>query len=109
MLNELYDAFLRKEHGNKTGEIITRLTDYAIMHFNLEEGYFGRFNYDKKLEHVLEHKNFVEKVESFKVDYNKHKISLTFTIISFLRDWLLNHIMVSDKKYVQCFKENGLK
>jgi hemerythrin len=40
LLNDLYDAFLRKDHENKTGDIISRLTDYALMHFKVEEQYF---------------------------------------------------------------------
>jgi hemerythrin len=109
LLNDLYDAFLRKEHENKTGEILSRLTDYAFMHFKLEEKYFLMFNYHEKVEHKLEHKKFVERVETFKEEFNKNKTALTYKIINFLRDWLSNHIMVSDKKYVPCFRENGLK
>ena len=108
MLNDLYMSFLRKEHEEKTGEIIGRLTDYAFMHFKLEERYFSLFNYVEREEHTLEHTKFVDKVVAFRDDFNKHKSALTFQIINFLRDWLLNHIMVSDKKYTPCFRENGL-
>jgi hypothetical protein len=44
---------------------------------------------------------------------SQHKVidssALTYKLINFLREWLMNHILVSDKEYVKCFKENGLK
>jgi len=30
-------------------------------------------------------------------------------IIEYLKWWLVNHIQVTDKKYIDCFKKNGLK
>ena len=30
-------------------------------------------------------------------------------ILEYLKQWLVNHIQITDKKYVECFKENGLE
>jgi hemerythrin len=40
---------------------------------------------------------------------DKNSSALTYKLINFLREWLVNHILVSDKEYVKCFKENGLR
>ncbi|OFX26234.1 MAG: hypothetical protein A2041_11695 [Bacteroidetes bacterium GWA2_31_9b] len=109
MLNKLYDAFMKKEHGEIIGEIIQELTDYAIYHFEVEEKYFKKFNYSDSDNHVKEHRNFSEKVNEFRKEFEKNKSVLTFTIINFLRNWLMNHILVSDKKYSDNFTQNGLK
>jgi hemerythrin-like metal-binding protein len=33
MLNELYDSFMKKEHEARLGEILARLSNYAVIHF----------------------------------------------------------------------------
>jgi hemerythrin len=108
MLNDLYDAFLNKEHSQKTGEILDRLTDYANYHFHTEEEYFEMFKYAKRSSHMHEHKIFIEKVKAFREEFNQNPTALTYKIINFLREWLVNHIEISDKEYVSCFKGNGL-
>ena len=30
-------------------------------------------------------------------------------ILEYLKQWLVNNIQVTDKKYIDCFKKNGLK
>jgi hemerythrin len=109
LLNKLYDAFMKKEHTRLMGEFITELTDYACTHFKTEERYFRKFNYAETEKHIGEHNNFTQKVSQFKTDFEQGKIVMSMTIMNFLREWLTNHIMVSDKKYIDCFHKNGLK
>jgi hemerythrin len=58
---------------------------------------------------VAEHEAFVRKVSDFVDDLNEARLSLSISVMNFLRDWLKNHIMVVDKKYVELFLANGLK
>lgn len=108
MLNELYDSFMKKEHENKLGEILSRLSDYAVYHFATEEKYFSLFRYSNRIPHIREHNDFTEKIRTFRIEFDKNSSALTYKLINFLREWLMNHILVSDKEYVKCFKENGL-
>ncbi len=108
MLNDLYDAFMNKEHEHKLGEILSRLSDYADYHFQTEEEYFEMFKFSKRESHMLEHRNFIEKVNAFREEFSQNSSTLTYKVINFLREWLVNHIIGSDKEYVNCFKSNGL-
>ncbi|MBN2484406.1 MAG: hemerythrin family protein [Bacteroidales bacterium] len=108
LLNQLYEAFMKKDHHEKLGSIIDELEKYAVYHFGTEENYFNKFGYTGKVEHVNEHARFKEKVRSFKDDFNKNKGALTFTVINFLKDWLNKHILIDDKKYQNLFSEMGL-
>jgi len=108
MLNTLYFAFMHKEHKQKVESIIKQLEDYTMSHFGTEEKYFALYGYENRMEHVNEHETFIEKISVFKEEFEKNNAVLTFSIINFLREWLNKHILVEDKKYCKCFKENGM-
>ena len=108
MINELYTSFMNKEHNSKIEEIVQRMTDYTVMHFSTEEKYFTAYNYVDSKEHIEQHKAFVEKVADFKSKLENRTATLTFKIISFLQEWLLNHILKEDTKYKPMLKEAGL-
>jgi hemerythrin len=109
MLNELYDSFMKKEHEKRLGEILSRLSNYAVIHFETEENYFSLFGYAKRTAHIQEHNDFTDKIKAFRKEFDKNSSALTYKLVNFLREWLMNHILVSDKEYVVCFKENGLR
>jgi len=109
IINDLYNAFMKKEHKDIIEEIIDRMAKYAAMHFSVEERYFSKFGYAESPSHIQEHKTFLEQVASFQNDIKSSKVSLTFNVMAFLQKWLTSHITGTDKKYVNCFKANGLQ
>jgi len=108
-LNELLQAMKEGKAENVTTRIVLELTKYAKIHFQKEEFFFQRFNYSETIEHMREHQLFIEKVESFKSEFKAGKITLTFELLSFLKDWIDHHIMEVDKRYMECFQKNGLR
>ena len=108
IINSLYDAFMNQALSERVNEIIKDLTDYAGYHFTTEEKYFDRFNYEKTQEHKKEHKDFVNKLEDFKAKADRNPKALTYEMMTFLRNWLQDHIKGTDRQYVECFKSNGL-
>jgi len=109
LLNELYQAFMEKEHKEKIGIIIEKMWDYTKYHFNTEEIYFSTFGYEGRAMHILEHENFRNKVNEFKQKYKANSGALTFEVVNFLRNWLMGHIMETDRKYIACFSKNSVK
>jgi hemerythrin-like metal-binding protein len=105
MLNDLYQAFMEKEHKERIGSIIEKMTEYAVYHFDAEEKYFGAFDYDKKVSHEMEHEDFRRKVGEFTLKYKANSGALTFEVVNFLRSWLNNHIMETDKGYAEFFRK----
>lgn len=108
-LNEMYQAFIDREHTEKVGPIIERLKEYALYHFDTEEKYFSAFSYDGAQKHIDEHQQFRGKVQEFVLKYRKNSNALTYDVMNFLRNWLNNHIMDTDRKYMDCFSKNGVK
>lgn len=108
LINRLYDAFVKKDQDTEVGHVIEELYDYIKYHFRVEEEYFEVFAYEHAKSHELEHKHFVNKVDEFRKKHDVHGGSQVFTIILFLQDWIINHILKSDVKYVELFKKNNV-
>jgi hemerythrin len=77
--------------------VIDELKDYVRIHFTVEEIVMRLFDYPGLEAHVAEHREFAARLIAL------GKIELTHDVHSqagkFLREWLLQHIMVTDKKY----------
>jgi hemerythrin len=108
MINDLHQAMLERKSAQVLGDIINGLINYTKTHFSNEEKYFLKFEYREAVAHKLAHKKFVDKVQAFKADFSAGKMMLSMEILAFLKDWLIEHIMGVDAKYVPLFKENGL-
>ena len=100
LINDLYAAFLEGKANEHLTDIIEELAAYTVSHFKTEEVFFAKVSYPEIEEHKIEHTNFVNKVLEFKNKLASGEVSLSYDIMNFLRDWLKNHILVSDRKYI---------
>lgn len=99
IINELFTLMSEGKAKNKLDDIFDHLTDYTKKHFSAEELMLIKYAYPDIEQHKVEHKKFIEKLEGFMSDLEKNKITVTLEVLNFLKDWLLNHILISDKKY----------
>lgn len=109
ILNNLLDAMKQGKAAHVVTSIILNLERYAVNHFHKEEYFFHRFNYADKAKHIDEHQIFTQKIAQLKSDLKSGKITVTFELFNFLKDWTSHHILEVDKKYSECFRENGLR
>ena len=109
LIFQLFNSINKHSTKEELGGILEELIEYASYHFSTEEKYFNKFNYKNSAEHIEEHKQFVEKVSDLNKKYLNNEIEISFELIDYLEDWLLDHLVDSDQKYVECFKEKGLK
>ncbi len=108
LINELYKAYIEKQQKKIIEKVIDELINYTVYHFEIEENYFKQFEYENTEEHIKEHQEFVKSVESFKHKFGKNERVLTTEMLLFLQKWITGHILGSDMKYIECFKNNGL-
>jgi len=79
-------------------EILNELKDYAVTHFQHEEEYMASIGYRKLFSQKVQHQDFIDKVSEYdfsNIDENQKGAILE--ILEFLNDWLINHILKSDK------------
>ncbi|MCX6793099.1 MAG: bacteriohemerythrin [Candidatus Falkowbacteria bacterium] len=109
VINELLEAINTNTPKDHLGNIIESLVKYKIFHFSTEEKYFKEFNYDGAEEHIKKHQEFNDKLTALKEKYSDYSIEFAFELVDFLEDWLINHLLVVDQKYKECFSSHGLK
>lgn len=100
MINELYNLMTIGKSKENLEIIFNHLTAYTKEHFNTEEIMMKKYAYPDFEQHKLEHSKFIERLKSFKTDFENNKITISIEVLNFLKDWLLNHIFISDKKYM---------
>ena len=109
VINELLDAINTNSTEESLEHIIESLIQYKKFHFATEEKYFSEFNFNGADEHIQKHKEFNDKLAILKEKYPTYNIEFAFELVDFLEDWLINHLLVVDQKYVQCFHDHGLE
>jgi len=101
LLNETYDNFAGGANHGDLEVILDKLIDYATYHFDAEEKWMGLSGYDGLSQHREEHKKFTRRVVEIQIDFHEGKAHLTIEILTFLRNWLLDHILITDAEYVR--------
>jgi hemerythrin len=79
-------------------EIINELRDYAATHFRHEEEYMISIRYKRLISQKASHDEFIEKINSYDpstIDENQKGVILE--LLDYLNDWLIHHIIGSDK------------
>lgn len=99
LLNRTYDLFINNEPKEILIQVIEDLIDYATYHFSAEELLMKENKYPRLEEHIIQHDQFSKRVLEFQTGYLRGDNSLTLAVLSFLKTWLSNHILVSDKNY----------
>ncbi len=105
-------AIATKERGGtpeELKEVLHKITMYAINHFSTEENYMIEFNYPEYQYHKEEHHDFSKKVIEYCERVNDGDSQFANEVLEYLKRWLINHIQVTDRKYMDCFTRNGLE
>lgn len=98
------------DHFDEIMAILNKLKDYTVFHFNEEEEMMEKYGYPEIEKHRLEHKFFVNKINELdkedEVDEEQKKI--TMEIITFIANWIENHILKTDQRYSKFFNDKGI-
>ncbi len=95
---------------NKTAirRVFAELADYTDYHFRTEEELFKTHNYPGFKIHKQQHNELVLQVLELQRRFLKNEVSITQEIFDFMKKWLLNHILVSDKEYTVFLNAKGV-
>lgn len=106
LMNELNNAMLYEKGKNEIMRIVKGLVDYTEYHFNYEEGLLKKHGYADFDNHKKLHVKFVDQIKDVQRELERGEKEMSKDILDFLKNWLIQHIMGTDTKYVELFKRN---
>jgi hemerythrin len=100
LTNRLYDEMNAHEpQRDEIGKVLEGLMEYTVNHFITEESLFATHHYPDAAEHASQHNHFTAQIMSL---LQRHESGETVSsdILSFLKDWLIAHILHADRAYL---------
>lgn len=98
IINKTWDAIIVQADKSAVLKLVEELEVYTLAHFAAEETFMRVTNYPGFDEHKLAHQHFVARIAAEK-DAVINGGHLTLDLMHFLKDWLVDHILVSDQSY----------
>lgn len=113
LLNTLYFGVFRcdaiEQESELTGNILAELESYAAYHFNAEEEILRQYQYPGYGAHKHEHEYFLKQLRNLITKHKAGELGLSFATFIFMREWLLNHILKTDRGYGVFLRERGVE
>jgi hemerythrin-like metal-binding protein len=110
MINALNDAMLTGSSNELLGKIFTGLAAYTQKHFSYEENMFAEHGYSDSEEHKRQHNELIAQVIELKERFMENpQGTISADLMQFLKRWLTNHIMRTDKEYSEFLRAKGVK
>ncbi|MBI5186193.1 MAG: hemerythrin family protein [Nitrospinae bacterium] len=80
--------------------LVIELESYTIFHFSMEENEMEEAGFPGLADHCKEHQKFKAELAKFKEKAFDLDAKALMEMHEYLNDWIKNHILVQDKKYV---------
>jgi hemerythrin len=109
LLNKMYQNVLTKNDAVITANILEELIQYTIIHFAVEESLMQIFDYDGYDTHKRHHDQLKQQVLDIRDKFRERKIDINIKLFKFLKSWLLNHILLEDKQYMDTILTGKVK
>jgi hemerythrin len=106
LMNELNNAMLNGKSKDVISKILDGLVDYTVFHFDFEEKLLENNKYEDIVNHKKIHVNFVNTIKEFKNDFESGNKEMSKEVMDFLKKWLIDHIMGTDRKYTPLLLKN---
>ena len=98
IIDDLYMALQKGEQQNIQNDLLFRLLNYVHYHFAYEEGLMMQSQYPGFEKHKIEHQRLTIKVLDYYKDVKIRNRDISAELLIFLRDWLNEHILKTDKE-----------
>lgn len=108
MINVLNDALQSGKADKVLAKIFVELAVYTSTHFGYEEELFTRYGYSESQAHKNEHHALLQQVNDLQQKMQEGDFMISVEVMLFLKEWLINHILKTDKAYAVFLKDKGV-
>ncbi len=102
--NRFFDEVAKGESCKTVYDALDQLRDYATEHFADEEALMSVTRFPYFEQHQAAHQQFTDEVQRLRRELFQGNQDLSLELLAFLRNWLVEHILGSDKyagNYIQ--------
>lgn len=104
LINQLHAAMAQGQGKDMLGKILAELVKYTREHFKREEEHMQRISYPGYAAHKQEHDKLIKEVVDLQNKFSAGNGMMSVQVSTFLRNWLVNHIMKVDKDLAVAIK-----
>ncbi len=108
LLNIIYDLITRNAPPSSYEEVFTELKQYTVYHFGAEELWMKELDYPQMQTHIQQHKLFMDEIARFENELAVGGTMVSIGMLTFIKEWLLNHIYKIDVEYAAHLRSKGI-
>ena len=108
-LNDLYGAMKAGRGTEVLDEVLTGMVAYTKTHFSTEESLMKLYKFPGYDLHKEKHESMTRAVLKLYDKFKTENTSNILEIANYLKAWLANHIMGTDKLYRAYLREKGVR
>jgi len=109
MVNDLFDAMNAGKGKDRLAPILDGLVSYTVSHFQHEERLMKQHGYAGYAAHKDEHDKLTHQVADIQQKFKGGATAaLSVEVMNFLKNWLIKHIMGTDKAYTAFLNGKGV-
>ncbi len=100
---EIIGAIQQEKSWSDIYYLIEALRKFASFHFQFEEALMRMFGYPEHDGHARSHESFFSRLAA--LERQAIHDQLENNVVQMLTDWVMNHILCSDRDYVEYLKQ----
>jgi len=110
LLNQLHDGMMGGTDKITLGRTLQALIEFTMTHFAYEEELLERAEYPDGEAHKKEHADLIGQIQGIRRGYESDGPAVvTIPVLSFLANWVSNHILGTDMRYRPHLMAKGIK
>lgn len=108
ILNRLHASVVEGKEQSELIDILDQLIEYTVEHFETEEELFLDHGFPGYEEHKAAHDQLTATAVELQGKLKGGSATLSFEVLDFLHDWLMDHTLGLDKEMGPYLNERGV-